>query len=174
MINEILQPESAFSRAVYTQIRPAIPRAQWPSDALRATFVPSPDGLTLDAVFEGLPAAAAAVASQMVRRGGVDLVLASPVAYLAAAVVRVRRWRDTFLYALLPVLFAIPLMAALGDTAMRVSMALFGLNSLALLASHGTLLQNRSIMARNRFIALIPTPGLRIKVPTGTPLHHQT
>lgn len=174
MINEVLPPESAFSRAVYTEIRPAIPRAQWPSDALRATFAPSPDGLMLESAFDGLPAAYTAVASQMVRRAGVDLVLASPVAYLAAAVVRIRRWRDTFLYALLPFLFAIPLMAALGEGAMRISMGLFGLDALALVTTHISLLQSRAVMTQNRFIALIPTPGLRIKVPTGTPLHPQT
>jgi hypothetical protein len=174
MFTEILQPESAFSRAVYTDIRPAIPRSHWPAEALRATFVPMPDGLSLDATFEGLPAAYAAVASQVVRRAGVDLVLASPVAYWAAAVVRGRRWRDTFLYALLPFLFAIPLMAPLGDTAMRISMGLFALDALALLGSHAKLLQSRSAMAQNRFVAMIPTPGLRIKVPTGTTLHHQS
>ena len=174
MITETLPPESAFSRAVYTQIRPAIPRTQWPSDALHARFTPTPDGLALDGVFEGLPAAYAAVAAQMVRQAGVDLVLASPVAYLAVAVVRIRRWRDTFLYALLPFLFAIPLMAALGDTAMRVCMGLFVLDAVALLATHANLLQSRSVMAQNRFTARIPTPGLRIKVPSGTPLHHQT
>ena len=174
MFTEILQPDSAFSRAVYTDIRPAIPRAHWPAEALRATFVAMPDGLSLDATFEGLPPAYAALAAQMVRRAGVDLILASPVAYWAAAVVRGRRWRDTFLYALLPVLFAIPLMAPLGDGAMRISMGLFGLNALALLISHAKLLQSRSAMADNRFIAMIPTPGLRIKVPTGTPVHHQS
>lgn len=173
MFNEILPPESAFSRAVYTEIRPAIPRAHWPAEALRAVFVPSPDGLALDAVFEGLPAADAAVAAQKVQRAGVDLVLASPVAYLAAAVVRSRRWRDTFLYALLPFLFAVPLMATLGEGAMRISMGLFALDALALLAAHAQLMQGRSAMIQNRFIALIPTPGLRIKVPSGTPLHHQ-
>jgi hypothetical protein len=174
MFTEILQPDSAFSRAVYTDIRPAIPRTHWPAEALRATFVPMPDGLSLEATFEGLPAAYAALATQMVRRAGVDLILASPVAYWAAAVVRGRRWRDTFLYALLPVLFAIPLMAPLGDGAMRISMGLFALDALALLASHARLLQCRSAMTDNRFVALIPTPGLRIKVPTGTAIHPQS
>lgn len=174
MITEIYPPESAFSRAVYTEIRPAIPRAQWPAEALHATFVPSPDGLSLEAVFEGLPPASAALAAQVVRRAGVGLVLVSPVAYLAATVVRIRRWRDTFLFALLPFLFAIPLMAALGDGAMRASMALFAVDVLALLVTHGKLMQGRSVMIQNRFRAQIPTPGLRIKVPSGTPLHHQT
>ena len=65
-------------------------------------------------------------------------------------------------------------MSPLGDGAMRISMGLFALDALALLASHVKLLQSRSAMADNRFIAMIPTPGLRIKVPTGTPIHHQS
>ena len=174
MIPEVLPPESAFSRAVYTQIRPAIPRGEWPTDALRATFVPSPDGLTLNATFDGLSTAAATVAAQMVRRGGVDLVLVSPVAHLASRVVSSRRWRDTFLYAVLPFMFAVPLMGALGDVAMRLSMGLFALDALALLAAHARLMGDRSVMAQHRFVAHIPTPGLRIKVPTGTPVHHRT
>lgn len=174
MITEILSPDAAFSRAVYTQIRPAIPRSQWPVEALRATFVSSPDGLSLDATFEGLPPQAAAIAAQMVRQAKVDLVLASPVAGLAAGVVRIRRWRDTFLYALLPLLFAIPLMAALGNAAMRISMGLCAINAVALFATHAALLGSRSRMVQGRFVAHIPTPGLRIKVPPGTPLHHQS
>ncbi|RAU23041.1 hypothetical protein CU669_06630 [Paramagnetospirillum kuznetsovii] len=174
MIIETQPPESSFSRAVYTEIRPAIPRGQWPSDALRATFVGAPDGLSLTATFEGLPPAAAQVASQVVARAKVDLVLASPVAYLAAVVVRARRWRDTFLYFLLPVLFAIPLMAPLGNVAMRISMGLCIVNTIALLGTHARLLQARSALNSARFVALIPTPGLRIRVPTGTPLHPQT
>ena len=173
MINEILPPDSAFSRAVYTEIRPAIPRAYWPTEALQATFAPTPDGLALEGVFDGLSPAYAAMAAQVVRRAGVDLVLASPVAYLAAIVVRIRRWRDTFLFGLLPLLFAIPLMTAFGGNAMRIAMACFALNAVALAVTHLQLMHGRSVMAQNRFIALIPTPGLRIKVPTGTPLHHQ-
>ncbi len=173
MIRDVLPPESAFSRAVYTEIRPAIPRSQWPSDAVRATFVVAPDGLSMEAVFDDLPPAAAAAAAQVVHRAGVDLVLKSPTAYYAAVVVRIRRWRDTFLYALVPVMFAIPLMAALGDSAMRLCIALFAVNVLALLASHAWLLQGRSRMREQRFVAQIPTPGLRIRVPQGTPRHPQ-
>ncbi|OAN48171.1 hypothetical protein A6A04_05315 [Paramagnetospirillum marisnigri] len=173
MIAEILPPDSSFSRAVYTEIRPAIPRGQWPMDALRATFMVAPDGLSLQASFEGLPGPAAAIATQVVARAKVNLVLASPVAYLAGSVVRARRWRDTFLYALLPVLFAIPLMAPLGETVMRLTMGLFALDALALILSHGALMQARGRAIEGRFIALIPTPGLRIKVPVGTPLHPQ-
>ncbi len=173
MIIETQPPESAFSRAVYKEIRPAIPRAQWPVEPLRATFVVAPDGLSMHATFEGLPPASCVIAAQVVARAKVDLVLASPVAYLAAAVVRIRRWRDTFLYALLPVLFAIPLLAALGNTAMRLSMVVSVITVLALIATNGSLLQARSKLSAARFVALIPTPGHRIKVPAGTPLHPQ-
>jgi hypothetical protein len=114
MVSELLRPDSEFSRAVYKEIRPAIPRAHWPVEALRATFTPSSDGLSLIAGFEGLPPNYAALAAQVVLNAKVDLVLVSPVAALASAVVYSRRWRDTFLYALVPVLFAIPLMAPLG------------------------------------------------------------
>lgn len=173
MIAEILPPDSPFSRAVYTEIRPAIPRGQWPSEALRGTFVVAPDGLSLHAIIDGLPPAAAAIAAQVVARAKVTLVLASPVAYLAATVVRIRRWRDTFLFALLPLLFAIPLMAPLGETLMRFSMGLSAIDALALTVAHGVLLQARARVVAHRFVALIPTPGLRIKVPAGTPLHPQ-
>ncbi len=174
MIIEIQPPESPFSRAVYTEIRPAIPRSQWPSEALRASFIGAPDGLSLIATFEGLPQASCAVAAQVVRNAKVDLVLASPVAYLASTVVRIRRWRDTFLYALLPLLFAIPLMAPLGNTAMRISMGLSAINAVVLLLAHARLLQARSSLHEARFVALIPTPGLRIRVPSGTQLHPQS
>lgn len=173
MVSELLRPDSEFSRTVYKEIRPVIPRAHWPTDALRATFTPSNDGLALIATFEGLPPAYAALAAQVVLRAKVDLVLVSPVAALASAAVYMRRWRDTFLYALLPVLFAIPLMAALGDTAMRASMALCVVDVTALLVTHARLLNRRAILQRGRFMAEIPTPGLRIKVPQGTQLHHQ-
>lgn len=174
MVSELLPPDSEFSRAVYKEIRPAIPRPHWPAEALRASFTPTPDGLALVASFDGLPAAYAALAAQTVFKARVDLVLVSPVAALASAVVYRRRWRDTFLYALLPVLFAIPLMAPLGDGAMRVSFFLFALNCLALLVTHARLLQSRSRLLDGRFLAEIPTPGLRIKVPQGTQVHHQT
>lgn len=173
MVSELLRPDSEFSRAVYKEIRPAIPRAHWPVEALRATFTPSNDGLALIASFEGLPPNYAALAAQVVLRAKVDLVLVSPVAALASGVVYARRWRDTFLYALLPLLFAIPLMAPLGDIFMRGSFVLFGFNAVALLGSHAYLLQRRSALQQGRFIAEIPTPGLRIKVPQGTPVHHQ-
>jgi hypothetical protein len=173
MVSELLRPDSEFSRTVYKEIRPVIPRTHWPADALRATFTPSNDGLALIATFEGLPPTYAALAAQMVLKAKVDLVLVSPVAALASAVVHMRRWRDTFLYALLPMLFAIPLMAVLGDVAMRTSMVLFAVNCAALLVTHARLLSRRNMLQQGRFIAEIPTPGLRIKVPQGTPLHPQ-
>jgi hypothetical protein len=173
MVSDLLRPDSEFSRAVYKEIRPHIPRGQWPTDALRATFTPSNDGLTLVANFEGLPQAYAAMAAEVVLRAKVDLVLVSPVAVLASAVVYSRRWRDTCLYALVPFLFAIPLLAVLGDAFMKAGVLAFGLDCLGLLLTHARLMQRRAALQRGRFMAEIPTPGLRIKVPQGTPLHPQ-
>lgn len=174
MVSDLLRPDSEFSRAVYKEIRPSIPRAHWPADALRATFTPSNDGLALIATFEGLPAAYAALAAEVVLRAKVDLVLVSPVAALASAVVYMRRWRDTFLYALLPFLFAIPLTGILGDLPMKASVLLFAGDLVGLIVTHARLMQRRADLQRGRFIAEIPTPGLRIKVPQGTPLHPQS
>lgn len=174
MERPVLTPDSEFSRAVYKEIRPAIPRAHWPVEALRASFTPTADGLALVASFDGLSPTYAALAAQVVFRAKVDLVLVSPVAALASAVVYMRKWRDTFLYAVLPFLFAIPLMAPLGDGAMRISFVLFAMDCLALLISHARLLQCRSRLLDGRFLAEIPTPGLRIKVPQGTQVHHQS
>jgi uncharacterized membrane protein YhaH (DUF805 family) len=173
MIIEPLTPDSAFSRAIYTEIRPAIPRQHWPVDALKATFTTAANGLALSAEFEGLPVNVAAVANHVILKAGVSLVLASPVAPVAARVVASQRWRDMFLYAFLPLLFAIPLMGALAPGAMKGAIGLFGIEVLGLIATHARLMRWRGELARSRFVAQIPTPGLRIKVPVGTPVHHQ-
>lgn len=173
MVSGMLAPDSEFSRAVYKEIRPVIPRIHWPVEALRATFTPTVDGLALTAEFEGLPAAYAALAAQVVVRAKVDLVLVSPVAVLASAVVYAKRWRDACLYGLLPALFAIPMMAALGGAAMKAAMLVFAVIAVLLAVTHARLMQRRGDLLRGRFIAEIPTPGLRIKVPQGTPIHHQ-
>lgn len=173
MVSGLLAPDSEFSRAVYKEIRPVIPRIHWPVEALRATFTPTADGLALAAEFGGLPAAYAALAAQVVLRAKVDLVLVSPAAFAAARVVHAKRWRDTCLYAVLPALFAIPMMAALGVGAMKTAMLVFAVVAVLLAATHVRLMQRRGELLRARFIAEIPTPGLRIKVPQGTSIHHQ-
>jgi hypothetical protein len=169
MINEaLLPPEAVFSREVYKRIRPSIPRHIWPSEYVRATFVPMADGLALNATFDDLPPAYGAVAAGLVLQGGVDLVLASPAAAAAVSVFRIRRWRDTFLYALVPLLFAIPLMNALASVAMQVSLVLFVVDLVALLATHAGLTSRRAGLFGARFVAHIPTPGLRLHIAAAT------
>lgn len=164
MVSIPLTPESPFSRAVFKLIRPHIPRERWPMDSVRVLFEPAGDGLWLEAKFEGLPAAYAALAAQLVREARVDLVLQSPAAWQAAAVARTKRWRDFAMFAFVPLLFAIPLMAPLSDAAMRLALLLCGLDALALLVLQGALVKRRAAMASARFVANIPAPGLKIHV----------
>ncbi|MGE5475720.1 MAG: hypothetical protein ACM3Q1_03635 [Bacteroidales bacterium] len=164
MVSLPLQPESEFSRAVFKAIRPHIPRERWPADSVRARFEPGGDGLWLEAHFDAFSSSHAALAAQLVREAGVNLVIQSPMASSAAAVVRTKRWRDVFLYAFLPLMFAIPLMAALSDAAMRIAGLLFCLNLLSLLATQAVLSRKRATMREARFIAYIPAPGLKINL----------
>lgn len=168
MVSLPLPPESDFSRAVFKLIRPHIPRERWPIDTVRTRFEAGADGLCLEADFDNFPSSYAALATQLVREAGVDLVIKSPMAPAAAAVVRARRWRDAALYAFLPLMFAIPLMAALSEPAMRTAFFLFCLDALALAAFHATLLHKRAVMREARFIAYIPAPGLKIHLGTRT------
>lgn len=156
---------SAFAKAVFKQIRPHIPRQVWPQDVVRATFTPAANGFALIAHFSDFPAAYADEAAAWVRRGGLDLVLASPAGWTAARSFHVLRWRDTCLYALVPLLFAIPLSNILSGTAMQVAVALFSVDAAALLATHVRLLRLRAVLAEIRFTADIPSPGLRLRAP---------
>lgn len=164
MVSLPLPPESDFSRAVFKVIRPHIPRERWPVDAVRARFEPGRDGLWLEADFDSFSSSFAALASQLVRDAGVDLVIKSPLASLAAAVIRAKRWRDACLYAFLPLMFAIPLMAALSDTAMRLALLVFCVNLLGLGAFHAAVVRRRVRMRAERFIAFVPAPGLKISL----------
>jgi hypothetical protein len=164
MVNIPLPPESTFSRAVFKLIRPHIPRERWPMDSIRVLFEPAGDGLWLEAKFEGLPASYAALAAQLVREARVDLVLQSPAAWQAASVARTKRWRDFSMFAFVPLLFAIPLMAPFSDAAMRMALLLCGVDVLALVVLQGTLAKRRAAMAAARFVANIPAPGLKIHV----------
>lgn len=162
MVSLPQQPESDFSRAVFKVIRPHIPRERWPVEAVRARFEAGGDGLWLEGDFDSFPNAHAAVARQLVREAGVDLVLKSPLAAAAAAVVRAKRWRDVGLYAFLPLMFAIPLMAVLSEAAMRFSVFLFCVDLGALIGFQAVLVRKRAAMVAERFIAYIPAPGLKI------------
>ena len=162
MVSLPQQPESNFSRAVFKVIRPHIPRERWPVDAVLARFEGGGDGLWLNADFDSFSGPYAAVARQLVREAGVDLVLKSPLASAAAAVVRTKRWRDVGFYAFLPLMFAIPLMAVLSDTAMRSAVFFFCLDTASLIAFQAILVRKRALLATERFIAYIPAPGLKI------------
>lgn len=164
MVSLPLPPESAFSRNVFKLIRPHIPRDRWPNDSLRVMFEPAGDGLWLEAKFEGLPPAYAALATRLVREAKVDLVLQSPAAWQAAGVARTKRWRDACMFAFVPLLFAMPLMAALNDGAMRIALMLWCVDVVLLLALQVSLAKHRATMASARFIANIPAPGLKIQM----------
>ncbi|HTH18113.1 MAG TPA: hypothetical protein VL974_15760 [Magnetospirillum sp.] len=164
MVSLLLPPESDFSRAVFKLIRPHIPRERWPLDSVRAMFRPAGDGLWLEADFSDFPSSYAALAAELVREARVDLVLKSPAAAAAALVVRAKRWRDAGLYAFLPLMFAIPLMAALSDAAMRAALAFFCLDVVLLIWFQARLSRWRLNMAESRFIARIPAPGLKISL----------
>lgn len=164
MVTIPLPPESPFSRTVFKLIRPHIPRERWPADSVRASFTPAGDGVWLDAEFEGFPSAHAALARQLVRDARVDLVLQSPAAWPATRVARTKRWRDFSLYALVPLLFAIPLMGALSGSAMKGALLLFCLDVLGLVSLQVNLARLRAFMAAARFVAHIPAPGLKIHI----------
>ena len=162
MEHPILPPESAFSRAVFQEIRPHIPKERWPLGSVKARFSVAEDGLHLTCVFDDLPANYAAVASEYVRLARVGLVLKSPAALIAREYVRIKRWRDTFLFAFVPLLFGIPLMGILGEPPMRIAAACFCMNVVALILSQTMLMKQRRILKEVGFIAHIPSPGMRL------------
>lgn len=160
----LLSVGSPFSQEVFKRIRPSIPRDRWPNEALRATFTPVADGMALQANIDGLPTAYAQAATRIILQAGLDMVVKSPVAFLAAGVVRAKRWRDVFMFAAVPLLFAIPLMSSLASSAMAPASALFGANLVALLLSQIVLIRRRLALGDARFVAEIPVPGLRLQI----------
>lgn len=159
-----LNAGSPFSQEVFKRIRPAIPRERFPHEPLRATFNCTVDGLALIASFDGLPAKYGSVAEQVVRAAGIDLVVKSPCAMLAGNVVRAKRWRDVFLYAAVPALFAIPLLTVLTKAAMMPSVGLFVLDLVALALAQAHLFHRRLALGTARFVAEIPVPGMRLHI----------
>lgn len=131
-------------------------------DTVRARFEAGENGLWLAADFDNFPANYATLAAVLVREAGVDLVLKSPMALAAVAVVRAKRWRDVCLFAFLPLMFAIPLMAALSDAVMRLAVFLFCMDLVILISFQALLIRQRARMIASRFIAFIPAPGLKI------------
>jgi hypothetical protein len=168
----VLPVNSAFSRAVFEELRPKIPRAAWPDESIKGTFTPSANGLYLNVGFDGFQPSYALLASHLVREAKVKLVLMSPCFTEARQVMQIRRWRDMFLYSAVPLLFAIPLLASLSATAMRTSTALFAVDAVLLALSHGVLMTARSKLLGRRFIADIPVPGLRLKAAAAADARH--
>ena len=160
----LLPANSPFSRAVYKEFRPGIPRQYWPSDDVGATFTPAANGLYLIAEFTNLPRPQAAQAAQLVALAGFVLVRESPVLLAAGQVFRMQRLRNIALFAALPLLFAIPLMDTLAPLAMQAAAGLFSLDAVALLACQSALLARRARLVGGRFHADIPTPGMRLRV----------
>jgi len=159
-----LSAASPFSQEVFRLIRPHIPRERWPSNALPVTFTADASGLFLLANFDddGLPAASRKVAVQVIAHAGVELVVKSPFALLAASVMRAKRWRDAFLFLAVPLLFAIPLLGALSGQLMIPATGLFAADLLALALTHAQVTHRRVALADARCVADIPVPGLRI------------
>ncbi|MGE5503287.1 MAG: hypothetical protein ACM31L_02580 [Actinomycetota bacterium] len=160
----LLPANSAFSRLVFETIRPRIPKQAWPDDHMVGAFRPTADGLAFDATFEGLPPTYAAVATALVREVKTKLMVLSPAVDAARGVVAAKRWRDAFLYLSLPLLFAIPLMAALTPLAMRMAAGAFMVDLAALGLAQGLLAQRRELLAATSFMAEIPVPGMRLRL----------
>ena len=159
-----LSAASSFSQEVFRLIRPHIPRDHWPANALPVTFTADSSGLFLLANFDddGLPIASRKVAIQVIAHAGVDLVVKSPFARLAAATMRAKRWRDAFLFLAVPLLFAIPLLGALAGQLMIPTAGLFVADLLALIMAQLQVSHRRAALADARCVADIPVPGLRI------------
>ena len=158
-----LPPDAPFSRSVFKHIRPHIPRPRWPDTPVWASFSPTVDGFALEARFEDLPPAYAELAARWVRQAGLDLVMESPAGPAAAALFRAQRWRDSCLYALVPLLFAIPLAASLSMMAMRGAGLLFTFDVVALVLTQAQLAHRRARLAAAHFSAEIPSPGQRLR-----------
>lgn len=162
---EILQPNSFFSQEVFKVIRPGIPTHGWPvGQPVTGLFMPLPSGMGLTAEFEHLSHDHRKHAEQAVLDKGVSLVLCSPAARAAYAVFQSKRWRDLFMYGLLPMVFAIPIIDGLFPKATHAIMMAAVTDFIGLVAMQLRLGQLQKTLAESRFIAHIPTPGMRIKV----------
>jgi len=161
----ILQPSSHFSREVFNVLRTVVPRHSWPvGQPIVGLFLPIPSGMGLMAEFEHLSGESKKHAEQAVLDKGVSLVLESPAAPQAVAVFRAKRWRDIGMYALLPLLFAIPIVDGLFPNGGHATILIAVADFAVLVASQLRMSQAQKALVESRFIAHIPTPGMRIKV----------
>ena len=161
----ILSPNSVFSREVFKIIRPHIPAHGWPvGQPVTGLFLPIPSGMALMAEFEHLSGEYRKHAEQAVLEKGVELVLESPSAPHAYSVFKAKRWRDVCLYALLPMLFTMPVFNGLFPNAIHGLMIATVADMAGLIASQLILSRTQTRLIESRFIAHIPTPGMRIRV----------
>lgn len=168
MISDLVQvgPSSRFSQEVFRRIRPQIPRERWPTDRLSIAFTADPSGLFLRAWIEpgDFPHSYADIAVRAIAQAGVELVVVSPFARVAKAVMAAKRWRDAFLYMGLPLLFAIPLMGSLAQPLMMLCTVLFAADLGLLLVAQVALSRRRATIATARVVADIPLPGSVVHV----------
>ncbi|MBI5163760.1 MAG: hypothetical protein HY985_07640 [Magnetospirillum sp.] len=160
---------SAFSRAVFKALAQVLTREYWPPENMRGLFVPEPNGAFLHASFDVLSDGAAEKAAMAVRRAGVKLVMASPAAAQALQVYSCTQWRNGAAYALVPLLFAIPLMAGLSDEAVQIATMLFGVDLVALILVHALLMKLQAALGQARFLADLPVPGFRVQEARAAP-----
>lgn len=161
----ILPPNSHFSQEIFKLIRPKIPNEAWPvGQPVVCLFMPIPSGMALVAEFEHLPAGYKKQAEQTIMAKGVSLVKDSPAAIPANTMFKAKRWRDIFMFALLPLVFAIPIVDGLFNNADHIVTLIAGLDLVGLVLAQIRLGQTQTALVEARFIAQIPTPGMRIKL----------
>jgi len=161
----ILPPNSRFSQEIFKLIRPGIPQHGWPvGQPIMGLFQPLPNGMGLVAEFEHLSADHKRYAEYLILEKGAPLVMESPAAPKAVAVYKAKSWRDVSLYALLPVLFMVPVVDGLVANATHLAVAAAAVNLVILIASQLKLTRAQTALSESRFIAHIPTPGMKISI----------
>ena len=161
----ILPSNSAFSMEVFKIIRPGIPNQAWPvGQPVVGLFLPIPSGLGLVAEFEHLFGSHKKQAEQAVLAHGFELMKHSPAAYQANQVFKAKRWRDACMFALLPLLFAIPIVDGLFSSADHLMMLISAADFCGFVAMQLRLGSAQKTLVESRFIAHIPTPSMRIRL----------
>jgi hypothetical protein len=101
---------------------------------------------------------------------GASLVLDSPAAFQAILVYKAKSLRDVALYALVPILFIIPIINGLISKFTHFSIALSVLDFAVLIAAQLRLGILQKKLKNSRFIAHIPTPGMKVSIAHKPPL----
>jgi uncharacterized membrane protein YhaH (DUF805 family) len=152
----VLPPNSEFSKMVFKILRPGIPVAGWPMGV--------PSGTAMVVNFEEMTGDYKKYAEYTVYKKSGSLIMASPAAGAAIAVLQAKRLRDICLYSLLPLLFAIPISYGLAPKISTLITIVSVVDAAALIATQLILLKCQKTLANSKFIAHIPTPSLKIKV----------